>query len=202
MVLASSNGADAIVTRPHLGQRVATLLREALQLPDWAILILLSAMPLIEVRGGVPVGLWMGMPVRNVMLLCVVGNMIPIPLILGGLRSKRLRRLLTPVLRSARRKTRALRAQHRWVGVTTFIGVPLPGTGAWTGAVVAYFLGMGFCDAMTSCLAGVCVAACIMISLTLAGWYGCSIALGVLSVALVSRLVALGKRSPRGPSRS
>lgn len=201
-VLASNNGADAIVTRPHLGHRLATHLRDALQLPDWAILVLLSAMPLIELRGGVPVGLWMGMPVRNVMFLCVVGNMLPIPLVLGALRSARMRRLLTPVLRSARRKTRALRAQHRWVGVTAFIGVPLPGTGAWTGAMVAYFLGMDLWQALTSVLAGVCVAACIMTSLTLAGWYGCTIALCIMSIALGSRLVALGKRSSRGPSKT
>jgi len=198
-VLASG---DAAVTKPHLGQQLATLLRDALQLPDWAILVLLSAMPLIELRGGVPVGLWMGMPVRNVMFLCVVGNMIPIPLILGALRSARMRRLLTPVLRSARRKTRALRAQHRWVGVTAFVGVPLPGTGAWTGAMVAHFLGMDFGEALTSVLAGVCVAACIMASLTLAGWYGCTIALCVISIALGSRLVALGRRSSRGRSTS
>jgi len=201
-VLASSHGADVTMTRPHLGQRLATLLREALQLPDWAILMLLSAMPLIELRGGVPVGLWMGMPVGNVMFLCVAGNMLPIPLIVGALRSRRIRRLFMPVLKIARGKTRAISDEQRWVGVAAFVGVPLPGTGAWSGAMVAHFVGMDFCGAVTSILAGVCVAACIMTSLTLAGWYGCSIFLFIISIAGGSRLVALGRRGSRGPSIS
>jgi uncharacterized membrane protein len=192
-------GEVASTNQPHLGQRLATLLQDAMHLPDWAILILISAMPLLELRGAVPVGLWMGLPVKDVVLLCVLGNMLPIPLILGALRSERMRQLLAPVLRRAQRKTRTIHSQHRWVGVTAFIGVPLPGTGAWSGAMVAHLLGMDFRDAMSSVFAGVCMASCIMASLTMAGWYGCIIVLCIITLALGSRLLDLRKGCPNLP---
>ncbi|CAE8591483.1 unnamed protein product, partial [Polarella glacialis] len=143
---AAQAAASAVASeaRPHLGQRLALFLRSNMQLPDWAILVLLSAMPLVELRGGVPVGLWMGMSVPQVMLLCILGNMIPIPLIILALRSPRIKRLLQPLLNRAATKMEAIGAHDRWVGVAAFVGVPLPGTGAWTGAMVAYLLGMEF----------------------------------------------------------
>lgn len=132
-------------------------------------------------------GLWMGLDVPRVMLLCIAGNMMPIPLILCALRSAAVKKLLGPVLRRAASKTAAIGAHDRWVGVAAFVGVPLPGTGAWTGATVAYLLGMDLRGAVSSVLAGVCVAACVMASLTLAGWYGCAVAAVLCTVALFSR---------------
>eukprot|EP00435_Cladocopium_sp_Y103_P058852 s1542_g20.t2 len=168
--------AAAGATRPHLGVRLAMKMKACCAIPDWAILVLLSALPLVELRGGVPVGLWMGLAVPQVMLLCILGNMIPIPLLLAALRTERIKKLLTPLLDRAAQKTEPIGAHDRWVGIAAFVGVPLPGTGAWTGAMVAYLLGMGLGEAITSVLAGVIVAACIMASLTLAGWYGCAVA--------------------------
>lgn len=179
----------AAAAKPHVGERLAVLLQRTLHLPNWLILMLLSALPLIELRGGVPVGVWMGLGVPQVLFLCVLGNMLPIPLILFALRSPRLSGLLAPVLRRAQKKTQAIGAHDRWVGVAAFVGVPLPGTGAWTGAMVAHLLGMGPREAVTSILAGVCVASCIMASLTLAGWYGCAVACCVGAVALGSRFL-------------
>lgn len=175
----------------HLGQRLALILRSTIALPDWAILVTLSALPLVELRGGVPVGLWLGLSVPQVMFLCIVGNMLPIPLILGILRLPAATRLLQPLLTRASRKTEAIGAHDRWVGVAAFVGVPLPGTGAWTGAMVAHLLGMDLREAVTSVGAGVCVAACIMASLTLAGWFGCGIAVSLCIVAFASRYLPL-----------
>jgi len=158
-------------------------------LPDWAILSILSAMPLVELRGGVPAGLWMGLPIPQVLFFCIIGNMIPIPIILYALRLPLVKKLLSPVLKRAEKKTRAIGAHDRWVGVAAFVGVPLPGTGAWTGAMVAYLLDMEIGEATTSVLTGVCVASCIMTSLTLAGWYGCAVAAILCIVALFSRSV-------------
>jgi len=187
-VAASTGGTGgAAVAKPHLGQKLALFLQTTLQLPNWAILIILSALPLIELRGGVPVGLWMGLRVPQVMLLCIVGNMIPIPLILCALRSPKVSSLLKPLLRRAQMKTKAIGAHDQWVGVAAFVGVPLPGTGAWTGAMVAHLLGMELRQGVTSTLAGVCVASIIMASLTLAGWYGCAAACCLLGVAFSSR---------------
>lgn len=184
----------------HLGQRLALVLRSTISLPDWAILVILSALPLVELRGGIPVGLWMGLSVPQVMLLCILGNMLPIPLILAALRLPKAKALLQPVLSRAARKTEAIGAHDRWVGVAAFVGVPLPGTGAWTGAMVAYLLDMDLPGAVTSVLAGVCVAACIMASLTLAGWYGCAIAVCLCVVALTSRYLPSSRQ--RGSSSS
>jgi len=174
-------------THLHLGQRLALMLKSTLRLPDWAILMALSALPLVELRGGIPVGLWMGMPVLQVMLLCIAGNMIPIPLMILALRLPKVKRLFDPLLRRAETKLKAIGAHDRWIGVAAFVGVPLPGTGAWTGGMIAFLLGMELHEALTSVLAGVCIAACIMASLVLAGWWGCGVAVCTLAVALVSR---------------
>eukprot|EP00933_Yihiella_yeosuensis_P006824 TRINITY_DN111635_c0_g1_i1.p1 TRINITY_DN111635_c0_g1~~TRINITY_DN111635_c0_g1_i1.p1 ORF type:complete len:335 (+),score=38.32 TRINITY_DN111635_c0_g1_i1:64-1068(+) len=172
--------------RPHLGQRLALLLRSS-KLPDWAILICLSALPLVELRGGVPVGLWMGLPVLEVLVLCILGNMIPIPIILCSLRQPLLARLLKPLLDRAAKKTEAIGAHDRWVGIAAFVGVPLPGTGAWTGAMVSHLLGMEVQEAVTSIACGVFIAACIMATLTRAGWLGVFIGVCLGCVALASR---------------
>lgn len=186
--------ASATLEKPHVGQRVAIYLRSSLQIPDWAILCFLSALPLVELRGGVPVGLWMGKPWLEVLFLCILGNMIPIPLILVALRSEKVKQLLRPLLHRAESKMKAIGGHDRWVGVAAFVGVPLPGTGAWTGAMVAYLLGMELQEAVTSIFAGVCVAGCIMASLTLAGWYGCGVATIVCAIALFSRTLPFLKR--------
>lgn len=180
--------------KPHLGVRLAMALKDAFPLPDWAILMILSALPLVELRGGVPVGLWMGLKVPQVMLLCILGNMIPIPVILAALRQPRIKKLMGPLLKRAAHKTEAIAAHDRWVGVAAFVGVPLPGTGAWTGAMVANLLGMDMGAAFSSVLVGVCVAACIMASLTLAGWFGCAAVVVLLTTALGSRWLQMRRR--------
>ncbi|OLP83814.1 hypothetical protein AK812_SmicGene35375 [Symbiodinium microadriaticum] len=190
---ASSAKAAAVAARPHLGIRLATKMKTCFSIPDWAILMMISALPLVELRGGVPVGLWMGLAVPQVMLLCILGNMIPIPLILAALRIEQMKQLLSPLLKRAAQKTEPIGAHDRWVGVAAFVGVPLPGTGAWTGAMVAYLLGMDLWEAITSVLAGVVVAACIMASLTLAGWYGCAFVVMLGIVALASRWLQMRK---------
>jgi len=178
----------------HLGQKLALMVKAHIALPDWAIVILLSAAPLVELRGGIPVGLWMGLPVLQVMLLCIIGNMLPIPFILIALRSPWVKKLFRPILSRAEKKTKAIGAHDRWVGIAAFVGVPLPGTGAWTGAMVAYLLGMDLREAFTSVLTGVAIAACIMASLTLAGWFGCALAVGLVCVALGSRYLPFSKQ--------
>lgn len=128
----------------HVGQKVANFFRKG-GLPDWATLMAISAMPVVELRGGVPVGLWMGMPILKTFGLCVTGNMIPIPIILVALRSKFVQRLAKPVLDRAREKASSFGDEKsQALALTLFVGIPLPGTGAWTGAMGAFLLGMPF----------------------------------------------------------
>lgn len=128
----------------HVGQKIANFFRQG-GLPDWATLMTISAMPVVELRGGVPVGIWMGMPIAKVFGLCVAGNMIPIPIILLALRSSFVQKLAKPVLDRAREKAAGFGDEKsQALALTLFVGIPLPGTGAWTGAMGAFLLGMPF----------------------------------------------------------
>ncbi|CAM9821397.1 unnamed protein product, partial [Chrysoparadoxa australica] len=158
----------------HIGQKVANFFRTKGGLPDWATLMAISAMPVVELRGGVPVGLWMGLPITSVLGLCVLGNMIPIPIILLALRSKVVQSIAKPVLERAKKKAVEFGDESRQaVALTLFVGIPLPGTGAWTGAMGAFLLGMPFQKALLSIFIGVVSAGLIMTALTLAGKVGC-----------------------------
>eukprot|EP00752_Nemacystus_decipiens_P001929 g1858.t1 len=177
----------------HLGQKVANFFRQG-GLPDWATLMTISAMPVVELRGGVPVGIWMGMPIAKVFGLCVAGNMIPIPVILLALRSSFVQKLAKPVLDRARAKAAKFGDEKsQSLALTLFVGIPLPGTGAWTGAMGAFLLGMPFQKAMLSIFLGVLSAGMIMSCLTLAGKAGAFVATAVLAVFCVSSILGGGK---------
>lgn len=135
----------------HVGQKIAKFFRRG-GLPDWATLMTISAMPVVELRGGVPVGMWMGMPIVKTFALCVAGNMIPIPVILLALRSQFVQKLAKPVLDRAREKAEGFGDEKsQALALTLFVGIPLPGTGAWTGAMGAFLLGMPFGKVREKC---------------------------------------------------
>lgn len=128
----------------HVGQEIANFFRRG-GLPDWATLMTISAMPVVELRGGVPVGIWMGMPLVKTFGLCVAGNMVPIPVILLALRLRFVQKFAKPVLDRARAKAKDFGDEKsQALALTLFVGIPLPGTGAWTGAMGAFLLGMPF----------------------------------------------------------
>ena len=167
----------------HLGQKVALFFQRS-GLPDWAVLALISATPAIELRGGVPVGNWMGLTPSATFAICVLGNMLPIAPTLLVLRSAFFRQLAAPLLKRAEKKLAGLpTGRSRTLALALFVGVPAPGTGAWTGAIIAYLLGMPFATAMGSIFAGVVLAGIIMTILTLAGKAGALVALGALVLA-------------------
>ena len=74
----------------HVGQKIAKYLSE-FGLPKWAILALISAMPVVELRGAIPVGIWMDLPITQVLPICVLGNMGPIVPLLYLLRNDKLK---------------------------------------------------------------------------------------------------------------
>mmetsp|Transcript_34975 Transcript_34975/g.115933 ORF Transcript_34975/g.115933 Transcript_34975/m.115933 type:complete len:258 (-) Transcript_34975:179-952(-) len=164
----------------HLGQKIALFFQQT-GLPDWAVLMLISALPAVELRGGVPVGNWMGISPYATLAICVVGNMVPLVPLFLALRSQAVKSLLKPLLARAEKKLAGLpTGQSRWLALTLFVGVPAPGTGGWTGAIIGYLLGMGFGEAMSAIVSGVILAGVIMTILTLAGKVGALIALGAL----------------------
>ncbi|KAI2510923.1 ferredoxin-NADP reductase [Fragilaria crotonensis] len=131
-----------VVEHLHTGQKIANFFR-SFGLPDVAVLALISALPVVELRGAIPVGIWMGLPITTVLPACVFGNMLPIIPILYLLRNERLKKLMAPILDRAEKKSASLGVgslQKQWVSLAAFVGVPLPGTGAWTGAMGTYYV--------------------------------------------------------------
>ena len=106
------------------------------------------------------------------MALAVAGNMLPIVPLFYALRLGPVQALLKPVLNRAQKKTAEFveSPSKQSLLLAAFVGVPLPGTGAWTGAMVAYIIGMKPTSALTSIFAGVVSAAAIMSAVSVAGY--------------------------------
>ncbi len=157
------------------------------------IVIILAATPISELRGAIPLAIiefqftW-----YYAFLLAVIGNMLPVPLILLFIESaaKWLSRI--PIMKKffdwLFERTRHHEAQiqkYKSLGLTIFVGIPLPFTGAWTGAIAAVLLGINFKQAFFSIFAGVIMAGVIVTCLTLLGWAGAIIA-GVVLCGLIT----------------
>merc|ERR1719428_1369574 len=111
-----------------------------------------------------------------------------------ALRSDFFKKLAAPLLKRAEKKLAALPSgQSRTLALTLFVGVPAPGTGAWTGAIIAYLLDMPFSTAMGAIFAGVVLAGVIMTILTLAGKTGALIALAALVAFGVGAIISSAK---------
>lgn len=132
-------------------------------------LFLVSMLPLIELRGAVPIGIAAGMPWTEVLPICYLGNLIPIPFLL--LFAERLLDWLArqPLFRKPatwytgklNSKKGQITKYAKW-GLFLFVAVPLPGTGAWSGAIIAALLKMPPIRAFFSIAAGVVTAGLIM----------------------------------------
>lgn len=176
----------------HVGQKLALWL-QGTGLPKEAILMIISALPVVELRGGVPVGIWMGMPVAKTAALAVVGNMMPILPLLFALKQPLVRKIMKPILDRAQSKAAAFGDEDSRVkGLALFVGIPLPGTGAWTGAMGAFLLGMPLGTAMGAIFTGVVLAACIMSLVTVSGTIGGVVASAFLAAAFFAQ--ARGKK--------
>ena len=128
-----------------------------------------AMVPLIELRGSVIIGAGMGMPWFANLALSVIGNMIPVPFILLFIRkilawmhkTKHFKGIAQWLEKKAHSKSdRVLR--YASLGLVLFVGIPLPGTGAWTGALIASLLDMRMKYSLPAIFAGVCLAGVIM----------------------------------------
>lgn len=163
--------AGKAVEKLHIGQKIASKFR-TLGIPDLGVLAIISALPIVELRGAIPVGIWMGLPITTVLPVCVLGNMMPILPLLLLLQNKSFTNLMKPILDRAAKKTKDLgmgSESKQWISLATFVGIPLPGTGAWTGAMGAFLLKMPLMSALSSIFSGVVSAGLIMSALTVAG---------------------------------
>jgi len=143
----------------------------------WMIVVLISMLPIVELRGAIPVAILLfKMPWPEAVLLSVMGNMVPIPLILlcmdGFFRliskSRLGKRFTDWLFARTRRKGKSIEKYEAW-GLAIFVGIPLPGTGAWTGAFAANIFGIRFWRSLLFIFIGVLMAACVVTPLTLMG---------------------------------
>ena len=157
------------------------------------IVVIISALPVVELRGALPVAINVfGMPWYWAYLLAVIGNMLPVPILLLFFESLvRIvskvevgKKLVDWVFRHTRRHEKIIQ-KYEWLGLMLFVAIPLPMTGAWTGSIIAFILGMRFTYAFLSILCGVLIAGAIVTSLCLLGWIGAIIAgVGLSAVAI------------------
>jgi uncharacterized membrane protein len=137
---------------------------------EWCVFFC-SMLPIIELRGAIPLGAGFGLPFWQTYLISVVGNILPVPFILlfmkgiltwmSKCRVKAFRRVAGWLFRKAE-KNRGKVEKYASLGLVLFVAIPLPGTGAWTGSLVAAVMDMKFWRAFLSALVGVLVAGVIM----------------------------------------
>lgn len=198
------------------GQKIAESLR-AKGLSENLTITLISLLPIVELRGAIPVGHIIAtdpdpstrlgredwLRAARIYLLAVVGNMLPVPFILWLLGPvSRLcmkvplgKRFFDWLFARTRRKTAGIE-KYEFFGLTVFVAIPLPVTGAWTGAMAGWLMGLKPLSAFFSILLGVMVAGVIMTVLSLMGWLGAAIAGTVLLVLLASVLLKSLRSNP------
>lgn len=137
---------------------------------EFLLTLLVSMVPVIELRGGIPFGVAAGLPVWAAYLAAVLGNLLPVPFIVVYIRRvfqfmrqhmPRLNRLVDRMEKKAHLKSASV-MKYQYLGLAIFVAIPLPGTGAWTGALVAAFLDMRLKNAMPSIAGGVLSAGLII----------------------------------------
>lgn len=137
---------------------------------EFLLTLLVSMVPVIELRGGIPFGVAAGLPVWAAYLAAVIGNLIPVPFIVVYIRRvfvfmrrhmPRLNSLVDKMEQKAHLKSASV-LKYQYLGLAIFVAIPLPGTGAWTGALVAAFLDMRLKKAMPSIVGGVLSAGLII----------------------------------------
>lgn len=135
--------------------------------------ILIAMVPVIELRGAIPIGVANGLEPWFATLLAVIGNLIPIPFILllltkifDWLRDKKYTKKMIAWLEKKAEKNRKKVDKYGWLGLIILVAIPLPGTGAWTGALVASCFKMKFKPSMLAIIAGVIIAAIIVFAIT------------------------------------
>ena len=144
------------------------------------IVFLVSMVPLIELRGAIPYGVAFGLPLWLTFIIAIIGNMLPVPIIyffarkvlVWGCDKKFIGRFFTWCLEKGEKGGKKLQekaGRGLFWALLLFVGIPIPGTGAWTGTLAASLLDMDFKKSVLACMGGVLLAAIIMGTLSVLG---------------------------------
>lgn len=132
-------------------------------------IFILSLLPIIELRGGLIAATLLGVSFFKAFIICFIGNILPVPFILWFIRKildwmrnvKLFKKIVKWIDRKVENKKSQIEKYGFW-GVVLFVGIPLPGTGAWTGSLIAAMLDMDKKKSFIAVLIGVLVAGIIM----------------------------------------
>lgn len=135
--------------------------------------LLTAALPIIELRGAIPVGISLGLSPIHATLISLVGSMIPVPFILFAIRpifnylktTKMFKKLVHSITDRSMNGSGKIQKYGAW-GLLVFVAIPLPGTGVWSGSLAAALLDMRFKWAFPAILVGNIIAAVIIMGLS------------------------------------
>ena len=139
-------------------------------LPRELIIFVISLLPILELRGGLLAASILGVPIVPALCICIIGNILPIPFILlfieKILKWMKTTKHLHGIADWLEKRATGPKAEQirkvEFMGTLLFVGIPLPGTGAWTGTLAASLLDMDFKESVLACMGGVLLAGCIM----------------------------------------
>lgn len=142
---------------------------------EFVLTVLVSMLPVVELRGGIPFGVGMGLSLPLAVTASIIGNMLPVPFLIlftrkvfQWLREKipALNKFVGRLEERAKKKSDVVKKYGFW-GLMIFVAIPLPGTGAWTGALIAAVMNLRLTRSLPSIFIGVLVAALIVSLVTL-----------------------------------
>lgn len=147
---------------------VQTLVETLGGIPSELIVFIISLCPILELRGGLLAASLLGIEMWKAIPICVVSNILPIPFILlfiekifDRLKNTKLVKMINKLEQKAEKGAAQIMKHKKW-GLLIFVGIPLPGTGAWTGALVAALFHFKLKDAVVAILGGIVMATVIM----------------------------------------
>ena len=152
-------------------------------LKKYLIVFFVSMVPIIELRGAIPYAVGFGLPLLPSYIIAIIGNMIPVPFIflfarkvlVWGSSKKYIGKFFTWCLKKGEKggeKLKQSAGKGLYIALLIFVGIPLPGTGAWTGTLAASLLNMDFKKSTLAVMGGVILAGIIMGILSLGVFKG------------------------------
>ena len=176
------------------------------------IVFLVSMLPIIELRGAIPIGVGMGLDPKICFIIAIIGNMLPVPFIYlfarkileWGKDKKLTGKFFTWCLEKGEKGGAKLKEKAGETGtffaLLLFVGIPIPGTGAWTGTLAASFLNIGFKTSILAVTLGVLLAGIIMSLgskiVSCLGWPGLiGIIVGIIIIIVISVIIKQKKKS-------